>query len=55
MKKSYLQLHAAVLLAGFTGLFGRLINLNEGLISWYRLLISAIVMGGYLLRKKIRP
>jgi drug/metabolite transporter (DMT)-like permease len=48
MKKSYLQLHAAVLLAGFTGLFGRLINLNEGLISWYRLLISAIVMGGYL-------
>ncbi|RAJ20060.1 DMT family transporter [Pedobacter cryoconitis] len=48
MKKSYIQLHIAVLLAGFTGLFGRLINLNEGLISWYRLLISGLVMWVYL-------
>jgi len=48
MKKSYIQLHIAVLLAGFTGLFGRLINLNEGLISWYRLLISGLVMWIYL-------
>lgn len=48
MKKSYIQLHIAVLLAGFTGLFGRLINLNEGLISWYRLLISGLVIWIYI-------
>jgi drug/metabolite transporter (DMT)-like permease len=44
MKKAYLQLHAAMVLAGFTGIFGRLITLNEGWIAWYRLLIAAIVM-----------
>ncbi|WP_345209129.1 EamA family transporter [Mucilaginibacter gynuensis] len=44
MKKAYIKLHIALLLAGFTGIFGRLITLNEGLLSWYRLLISAIGM-----------
>lgn len=44
MKKSFLQLHIAVLLAGFTGILGRLITLNEGLIVWYRLLITAITL-----------
>lgn len=42
MKKSYLVLHTAVILAGFTGVFGKLISLNEGLLVWYRLLFSAI-------------
>ncbi|HLX93728.1 MAG TPA: DMT family transporter [Puia sp.] len=42
MKKAFLQLHIAVLLAGFTGVLGRLITLNEGLLVWYRLMISAI-------------
>ncbi|MFT4092741.1 MAG: DMT family transporter [Niabella sp.] len=44
MKKSFLQLHIAVLLAGFTGVLGRLITLNEGLIVWYRLLITGITL-----------
>ena len=44
MKKSFIQLHTAVFLAGFTGILGRLITLNEGLLVWYRLLISAITM-----------
>lgn len=44
MKKAYFQLHIAVILAGFTGIFGRLITLNEGLISWYRTFIAAVVM-----------
>lgn len=44
MRKSFIQLHIAVLLAGFTGVLGRLITLNEGLIVWYRLLITAATL-----------
>lgn len=44
MKKAFLQLHIAVFLAGFTGILGRLISLNEGLIVWYRLLFTALTM-----------
>lgn len=44
MKKSYLLLHSAVLLAGFTGVFGKLITLNEGLLTWYRVLFSTIIL-----------
>jgi drug/metabolite transporter (DMT)-like permease len=40
MKRSFLILHFAVLLAGFTGVFGKLISLNEGLLVWYRVLFS---------------
>ncbi len=40
MRKAFLQLHVAILLAGFTGVLGRLITLNEGLLVWYRLLIT---------------
>lgn len=42
MKKAYIKLHLALVLAGFTGIFGRLITLNEGLISWYRTFLSAV-------------
>ncbi len=42
MKKSYLVLHTAVVLAGFTGVFGKLISLNEVLLVWYRLFFSVI-------------
>lgn len=42
MKKSYLVLHGAVVLAGFTGIFGKLISLNEGLLVWYRVFFSAV-------------
>ncbi len=44
MKKAFLQLHIAVFLAGFTGILGLLITLNEGLIVWYRLLITSLTM-----------
>ncbi|HMU45842.1 MAG TPA: DMT family transporter [Chitinophagaceae bacterium] len=44
MKKAFLQLHIAVFLAGFTGILGRLIELNEGLLVWYRLLITSATM-----------
>lgn len=44
MKAAFLKLHLAVFLAGFTGILGRLITLNEGWLVWYRLLISSITM-----------
>ena len=42
MNKSFLILHTAVILAGFTGVFGKLISLNEGLLVWYRVFFSFI-------------
>lgn len=55
MKRAFLQLHIAVFLAGFTGILGRLITLNEGLLVWYRLLITAVTMWLlYGLARKIR-
>jgi drug/metabolite transporter (DMT)-like permease len=40
MKKAFIRLHVAVLLAGLTGVLGRLISLNAGLLVWYRLLLT---------------
>jgi drug/metabolite transporter (DMT)-like permease len=42
LKKAFIQLHIAVLLAGFTGILGKLITLNAGLLVWYRLLLTAV-------------
>ena len=44
MKKAFVQLHIAVFLAGFTGILGKLITLNEGLLVWYRLMISSLAL-----------
>ena len=44
MKKTYLLLHIAVILAGFTGVFGKLITLNEGLLVWYRVFFSSVML-----------
>jgi drug/metabolite transporter (DMT)-like permease len=59
MKKAFIQLHIAVFLAGFTGILGKLILLNEGLLVWYRLLISSLTLWVIYLfqkdRKKISP
>lgn len=43
MKRDFIKLHISVLLAGFTGVFGKLITLNEALLVWYRLLFSFIL------------
>lgn len=44
MKKPYFFLHIAVILAGFTGIFGKLISLNEGLLTWYRVFFSSLIL-----------
>ena len=43
-QKGFIQLHLSVLLAGFTGLFGRLITLNEVDILWYRMLFTSCIL-----------
>lgn len=45
----------AIFLWGFTGLLGKLIQLNEGVLVWYRMLISAIAVGAILLYRKKMP
>ncbi|AEW00679.1 hypothetical protein A4D02_12040 [Niastella koreensis] len=56
MRKAFLQLHMAVFLAGFTGVLGRLITLNEALLVWYRLLITVLVLWVIcLLKRSGRP
>ncbi len=37
-------MHIAIFLWGFTGILGRLIELQEGLLVWYRMLITTIVL-----------
>jgi drug/metabolite transporter (DMT)-like permease len=52
MKKAFIQLHVAVFLAGFTAILGKLIGLNEGLLVWYRLLLTVLTLGLFLFLKK---
>lgn len=52
MKKALIQLHIAVFLTGFTGILGKLIDLNEGLLVWYRMLITVITLAVLLGYKK---
>ncbi|MEJ7627031.1 MAG: DMT family transporter [Ferruginibacter sp.] len=52
MKKAFIQLHIAVFLAGFTAILGKLILLNEGLLVWYRLLLTVIILLFIMLLKK---
>ena len=44
LRTAFLQLHLSVLLAGFTGLFGKLITLNEATLTWYRLFFTTAVL-----------
>ncbi|MEQ1552796.1 MAG: DMT family transporter [Ferruginibacter sp.] len=52
MKKAFIQLHIAVFLAGFTAVLGRLISLSEGMLVWYRLLLTTVVLAVILFFKK---
>jgi drug/metabolite transporter (DMT)-like permease len=53
VRKALLQLHVSVFLAGFTGILGVLIELNEGLLVWYRMAITVVTLLALLvLRKK---
>jgi drug/metabolite transporter (DMT)-like permease len=45
-------MHTAILLWGFTGILGKAIQMSEGMIVWYRMLISAFSLGLYMMWKK---
>ncbi len=48
-------MHIAIMLWGFTAIFGKLIHLDEGLLVWYRMFLSALAMGIFLaFQKKLR-
>lgn len=44
VNNAYLRLHLGILLAGATGIFGRLISLSELPLVWFRVLIAAASM-----------
>jgi len=44
MKNSLLQLHAAVLLWGFTGVLGRAISLSAPVLVWYRMIVAFFIL-----------
>lgn len=52
MRQAYIQLHIAILLWGFTAILGKLIQLDEGMLVWYRMLISALSMLAYVAYRK---
>lgn len=54
-KFEYLKLHISVLLAGFTGLFAKLISLNEVVIVWYRLILAFVLFSVMLVFMKKKP
>ncbi len=43
MKDSFIKLHLSILIAGATGIFGKLITLNEGLLVWYRMMLATLL------------
>jgi drug/metabolite transporter (DMT)-like permease len=51
MKRAYFLMHLAILLWGFTGIFGKALEMSEGMIVWYRMAISAIGLAPFVLHK----
>ena len=44
LQNPYVRLHISIILSCFTSIFGRIITLNEGLLVFYRLLMSLIIL-----------
>jgi len=49
---AYIRLHAAILLAGGTGLFGRLISIGELPLVCFRVILAALILGVMLSGRK---
>ncbi len=55
-KQAYLKLHISIIISCFTGIFGRVITLNEGILVWERLIISfAVFLLIMIFVKKFKP
>lgn len=48
---AYIRLHTAILLAGGTGLFGRLISIGELPLVFIRVLLAALILGAFMSAK----
>lgn len=48
MTNPFVKLHIAIILAGFTGIFGKLIHLAEGPLVWWRTLMTTVLFAAYL-------
>ncbi len=47
--KAFTQLHISIILAGFTGILGKLITMSEGMLVWYRMFFTFAVFGIFVL------
>ncbi len=55
IRTAYLKMHLAIFLWGFTGLLGQKIHLNEGMLVWYRMLLSSLAILGIFYYRKSFP
>jgi drug/metabolite transporter (DMT)-like permease len=53
MRKALIQMHAAVVLWGFTGVLGKAISLDAPVLVWYRMLFTALFMAVILTVRKM--
>ncbi len=53
MKRAWFNMHFAIFLWGFTGILGKAIDMSEGMIVWYRMIISAAGLLPLLLNRKM--
>ena len=54
-KKGFLLLHLSVFIAGFTGVLGRLIELDSAVLVWHRMAWATVLMALFLfLRKELK-
>lgn len=52
----YFILHLGIFLVSFTGVLGKAISLREGVLVWYRMLFSIVILGAFIiLSKRWRP
>lgn len=47
--KAYLQMHLSIILWGATAVLGKSINLSEGLLVWYRMIITTLSLFTFIL------
>lgn len=48
LTKAYIQMHLSIVLWGATAVLGRGIELSEGLLVWYRLIITTLSLAAYM-------
>jgi len=53
MRKAWFQMHLAIFLWGFTGILGKAIDMSEGMIVWYRMIISAAGLLPLIINRKL--